>query len=173
MENINNIFLIGMMGSWKSSIGKKLSKKLNIELCDTDNDIVSLTNLSIDEIFDLYGEDRFREMEAAYFKEKSKNGKAIFSTGGGIILRKASRQILISSGLTIFLDADINVLAERIKNISERPLLSNGNKKKILNKLYKQRIDYYKQCADLTINTENSSPEVISEKIIRRYNEKN
>ena len=52
MENINNIFLIGMMGSWKSSIGKKLSKKLNIELCDTDNDIVSLTNLSIDEIFD-------------------------------------------------------------------------------------------------------------------------
>ena len=129
--------------------------------------------MTIAEIFSDSGEQKFRDMELAYFSEKSKQKNNIFSTGGGIILRKASRQILISSGLTIFLDADINVLAERIKNISERPLLSNGNKKKILNKLYKQRIDYYKQCADLTINTENSSLEVISEKIIKRYNEKN
>jgi len=173
VDDINNIFLIGMMGSGKSTIGKKLSKKLNIELCDTDNDIASLTNLSIKEIFELYGENRFREMEAAYFKEKIKKGKTIFSTGGGLILKKSSRKILLNSGLTIFLDASINVLSERIKNVSNRPLLSSGNKKNILNKLYNQRIEYYKQCADLTINTENSNPELISEKIIIRYNEKN
>ena len=83
-----NIFLIGMMGSGKTTVGKKLSKKLKMNFVDTDYQIESIMSMSISQIFNEFGENRFRAMESSYFIEKSKENGIVFSTGGGIINNK-------------------------------------------------------------------------------------
>ena len=158
------------MGSWKSSVAKELSKKLNMKSCDIDNDIESLTELTIAELFSKYGEKRFREMESIYFIEKSKHNGTIFSTGGGIILNEKCREILINNGLTFFLDAPVNILATRIKKLTNRPLLINKNKKVALSEYYDDRIVHYRNCSNYIIQTENSNPKSIADEIVGYYN---
>ena len=170
MENINNIFLIGMMGSGKSSIAKILSNKLNMQLCDTDNEIQLLSDMSILQIFNKYGEKKFRQMEKRYFIEMAKQNNIIFATGGGIILDQESRVVLVNKGLTFFLDTSIELLLNRIKNSLDRPLLSNANKSKVLCELYKDRMPYYKSSCHYTINTDLFNPEEIANQIINKYN---
>ena len=168
MENIkdNNIFLIGMMGSWKSTVGKKLSERLKIRFVDIDDEIEAITGMKIHEIFDSYGEKRFREMESAYFIEKSKQTGFIFSTGGGIILSKDNRTVLDKSNMTYFLDASVQTLSNRIKNIKSRPLLKNKNKKETITSIYQSRIEYYRKCSNYIIDTNDLHPESVVEKII-------
>ena len=131
------------MGSWKSSVAKELAKKLNMKSCDIDDDIESLTELTISEIFNKYGEKRFREMESIYFIEKSKKNGIIFSTGGGIILDLGNREILQQNGTTFFLNASINTLANRIHNNTKRPLLQGSeNFKSHLEQIWEDRKNY-------------------------------
>ena len=85
MENINNIFLIGMMGSWKSTVGQKLAMNQKMKFVDTDYAIEKIMSMKISDIYDEFGEEKFREMESSYFIEKSKQTGFIFSTGGGIV----------------------------------------------------------------------------------------
>ena len=98
LENIsfNNLFLIGMMGSWKSTVGQKLAEAIDMEFIDTDDAIEEMTEMKITNIFNEYGEKRFREMESAFFIEKAKQEGQIFSTGGGIVLnkKKSARNLL-------------------------------------------------------------------------------
>ena len=76
-----NLFIIGMMGSWKSTIGRKLSEILDLQFIDTDDAIEEMTEMKVSDIFIEFGEKRFREMESAFFIEKSKQSELIFSTG--------------------------------------------------------------------------------------------
>ena len=92
-----------MMGSGKSTIGKMLTEKINSEFIDTDQKIEEFMNMSITEIFNSFGESKFREMEESYFAEKSQTNGLIFSTGGGIILSPKNRDILKKSKFTIYL----------------------------------------------------------------------
>ena len=94
----NNLFLIGMMGSWKSTVGRELSKVLDMEFVDTDDAIEEINEMKMADIFKEFGEKRFREMEKAFFIEKAKQPGQIFSTGGGIILRKENRKVLLFRG---------------------------------------------------------------------------
>ena len=170
MENIKNIFLIGMMGSGKSSIAKIVSNKLDMQLCDTDTEIELLSQMSINEIFNKYGEKRFREMEKRYFVEMAKQNNIIFATGGGIILNQESRSTLLNKGVTFFLDTSIELLLDRIKNFSNRPLLSNSNKSEFLVKLYSDRVQYYKSSCHYKIKTDLFNQEEISNQIIDKFN---
>ena len=115
-----------MMGSWKSTVGRQLSKSLNMEFIDTDDCIEEMMDMKVNEIFNEFGEDRFREMESAFFIEKAKQAGYVFSTGGGIILNCDNRNVL-KNGVTILLDANSKTLADRIHNTNKRPLLSNTN----------------------------------------------
>ena len=120
---MNNIYLTGMMGSGKSTIGQKLAYKLDMTHIDLDNDIETINEMSITEIFSNFGEQKFREMESAYFIEKSKQKNNVFSTGGGIVLKKANRDALINNGITFLLESCSDVLLNRIKDTKNRPLL--------------------------------------------------
>ena len=122
---MDNIYLIGMMGSGKSTIGEKLANNLNMEYVDIDDDIESVHQMTIVDIFNQLGEKKFREIESAYFLEKAKQTNQVFSTGGGIILNIENRDILKNNGRTFFLETDCKILLNRIKNISSRPLLDN------------------------------------------------
>ena len=168
---MDNIYLIGMMGSGKTTIGAQLSKQLNREFIDIDQDLESINNMSISDIFNDFGEHKFRQMETAYFTEKAKEKNKIFSTGGGIILEKANREVLINNGITFLLEADCNILLNRVKDIQNRPVLSKFNKS--INDIWKEREKYYYASCDHVINVEKSSISVITNKImeILRLNE--
>ena len=154
---MDNIYLIGMMGSGKSTIGEKLANNLSMEYVDLDNDIESIHQMTIVDIFDQLGEKKFREIESVYFLEKSKQTNQVFSTGGGIILNTENRDILKNNGRTFFLEADCEILLDRIKDISNRPLLNNKNPIEIMSSIWEKRKKYYYDLSDYTINTNTSS----------------
>ena len=100
--NNKNIFLIGMMGSGKSTVGHLLSSKIKIPFFDMDNELEKIIDMSINEIFANYGEERFRLIESSFFNEITKVNQYVYATGGGIILNKNNQNILKKSGTTFY-----------------------------------------------------------------------
>jgi len=167
----NHIFIIGMMGSGKSTIAPLLSDKLKIPYIDIDQDLEEILNCNIVDIFKQHSEERFRILESRYFLEHIKNSSTIYSTGGGIVLDKQNRNALKKIGLTVFLKASIQTLYNRINNdTKKRPLLKN---KLLLEKLLNQRIQYYIDCADLVVDTDKQNPKKIVNYIINKFNNEN
>ena len=161
-----------MMGSWKSTIGKKLAQNMDMKFVDTDDAIEKIMSMKINEIFKKFGENRFREMESSYFIEKSKNRGYLFSTGGGIVLNKNNRNVLSNTGITILLEASIDELKRRIKNTSKRPLLSNlNNIEEELENIWEKRKRFYYSSADYIVKTDNLTPKIVLSKIIDIINE--
>jgi len=167
---MNNIYLTGMMGSGKTTIGQKLSEKLKMNFVDIDNDIESINDRTILEIFNEFGESKFREMESAYFIEKSKEKNKIFSTGGGIVLGKKNREVLINKGLTFLLESDCDILLDRIKDIENRPLLSGSDNLKTIYDIWDQRKKYYYNSCHHVINVNNLSIDDAIDEIITILN---
>ena len=167
-----NIYLIGMMGSGKTTVGEKLSKKMNMSFIDIDQKIEEIMSMSILEIFDIFGEERFRDMESSFLLEKSKESGIVFSTGGGIILNKSIRRFLKNNGITFFLDTSIDELNKRIKNSNKRPLLNQSKNIELdLKKINDQRKNQYISSANYILKTDHLEPDVISNKIIKILNE--
>ena len=163
-----------MMGSWKSTVGKKLSNTLNMNFIDTDDAIEQIMSMSVSEIFKEFGELRFREMESSYFIEKSKQDGFVFSTGGGIILNDINRKTLKNNGITFLLTSPIKKLADRIRNTTKRPLINNvDNIEKKLNNLWRERKTHYISSAHYIIETENLKPANIVDNIINIVNFRN
>ena len=163
-----NLFLIGMMGSWKSTVGRKLATTLDMEFIDTDDVIEEMIEMKLADIFKEFGEKRFREMEAAFFVEKAKQSGQIFSTGGGIVLEKDNRRILQNNGICFFLNATPLTLAQRIHNIDKRPLLAySDNLEDRLQVIWNERNKFYKECAQYTINTDSLKPPQVLDEILK------
>ena len=132
-----HIFIIGMMGSGKSSLAPILSKKLKTPFIDTDADLTSILKLDTEEIFTTFSEKKFRILESTYFLEHIKNSQHIYATGGGIIINKKNRDALHSFGTTILLQAPIHVIYARlIKQVEQsRPLFVHSQNKKSIEDL--------------------------------------
>ena len=164
----NNLFLIGMMGSWKSTVGRELSKVMDMEFVDTDDAIEEINEMKMADIFKEFGEKRFREMEKAFFIEKAKQPGQIFSTGGGIILRKENRKVLQNYGICFFLEASPQTLADRIHNTTKRPLLiDSDNIEDRLQNIWQDRSQFYKDCAHHVIMTDDLEPPQVLDEIIK------
>ena len=162
-----NLFIIGMMGSWKSTVGRKLADNMGMEFVDTDDAIEEVTEMKISDIFREFGEDRFREMETAFFIEKAKQTGQVFSTGGGIVLGSENRKVLKKYGTTFFLNASIEILADRIHNTMKRPLLTNTENVQLrLEQIWKERKRFYKNSAHHTIDTDKLNPKQVLDEIL-------
>jgi shikimate kinase len=169
--NNNNIFLIGMMGTGKSTVGSLLSSKKNIPFFDMDIELEKLIDMPINEIFQDYGESRFRLIESSFFNEITKVNQYIYATGGGIILDKNNQNILKNSGITFFLDSSTDTLINRLKNdTKKRPLLEESISLNI-SKIFNDRYDLYKQSAHYIIKTDNLTPGNIVNQIITYFDE--
>ena len=165
-----NIFLIGMMGSGKSSVGYSLSKYLSNTFYDLDKEIEKRFNLSIKDIFVEYGEDLFRKEENKLLKELNISSELIVSTGGGIVLSGDNRTIL-KENRTYFLEANIEDMYERaIKRENDRPLLKGMDITQFKD-LYMERRDLYIESATTTINVDKKTIEDLVAEIVN--NEKN
>ena len=154
-----NIFLTGMMGSGKTSVGLILSKILKFDLVDIDNEIEVVTNLPISQIFKSYGEKKFRQMERFYFIEKYKTSKrCVFSTSGGIVLDKDCRNLLKNESFTFLLKSHPTVLHERLLKSSPRPLLLDvEDQYEAISKIWDNRKELYSDSAKFTIKVDNIS----------------
>ena len=159
-------YLIGMMGSGKSSVGKLLANKLQFSNIDIDKEIEKDEKLSIKEIFEKKGENYFREIESKYLLRKRK--LAVVSCGGGIILNKKNREFLKTNGYTIYLKSSIATLEQRLLNENSRPLLDNDNLKETLINIYSKRKTLYTSAANTTVITDRRSVKEVCELIIKK-----
>jgi len=142
--------LVGLMGSGKSSIGRRLSARLNLPLIDLDDYIVEQAGCSIPEIFEQDGEGAFRRMETRVLRQVV-GRSAVIATGGGVVLSETNRQILRQHPPVIWLKASPEFLAGRIAGDTNRPLIAAGDTLKTLQKLAAVRYPLYEQCADFIL----------------------
>jgi shikimate kinase len=149
----NNIFLIGLMGAGKSTVGKMLAKKLGRRFLDADHVIEERCGVKIPVIFEMEGEEGFRRREAQVIQEITSEKDIVLATGGGVIMLAENRQALKDRGTVIYLHANPVELWHRTKGGEGRPLLRNGDAKKILENLYSIRDPLYREIADHVIET--------------------
>lgn len=162
----NKIALIGMMGSGKSTISKLLAQKLGFLALEADDIFEQQEKISIKEYFKTFGEENFRIKETQILKELSQKENFILSCGGGIVLKKENQEILFNSDvLTIYLEADIENIYNRIKEDSSRPLLQVQNPKEEIEKILNSRKNLYEK-AKIKIKTDNKEPNIITEEIL-------
>ena len=162
-----NIFIVGPMGSGKSTVGKIISDELFMNFFDTDEEIETRTGASIDWIFDLEGEEGFRKRESAILTEMVEKNSIVLSTGGGIILSEENRELLSSRGTVFYLATPIYVQIERTAKDKDRPLLKDGDPEEILTKLHNNRQNLYESVADHVVDTENKSSQEVASEIVK------
>ena len=162
-----NIYLIGMMGSGKSTVGKTLSEKMHKPFIDLDSEIEKGTGKNISEIFDIDGEEQFRKMETKQLKQYS---ESIVACGGGIVLKDENREFINENGIAILLLATMGELTQRLSNSGNRPLLANDNTEEALTKLWLERQLHYLNTADFTIETDGKNPKELTEEILLHIN---
>ena len=160
------IFLIGPMGSGKSTIGKVLSERLEYDFYDTDKLVEKVVGKKIKEIFEQNGEQYFRLKESKELDKTRKLKNAVIATGGGIIENEKNRLFLKEEKKVIFLESSIERQYDRTKESQKRPLLNNGDSMKILKNLYQKRLSFYQEVSKLKISMDNLTEGKIFEKIL-------
>ena len=150
------VALVGMMGSGKSAIGKAISSILNVPFSDADTEIEQAAKLSIPEIFERHGEKFFRDKEDQVIKRLLQEKPCILATGGGAFMNKKIRTSIKEYGVSVWLNADLEILWNRVKHKKSRPLLRTDNPKETLTKIYIDRLDTY-SLADVIINSHSKS----------------
>ena len=168
------LFLVGFMATGKTTIGKRLSSKLNLPFFDSDREIELALGCSINKYFKIHGESKFRAIEEKIIIEKIKNNRNndfIMSLGGGAYLNHNIRKLINFVGISIWLNGNIDIIYDRLKKSkNDRPLMVYYNTKEKLEKLLKERGFYY-QKADIKVNIINTSKDNMSNIMLRRINE--
>lgn len=144
------IVMVGMMGAGKTAVGRALAAKLNVPFLDSDAEIETAANLTVPEIFERDGEAFFRKRETEVITRLLESAPAVLSTGGGAFLAEQNRQIISEKGLSIWLNADLELLWNRVKHKDTRPLLRTADPKATLTAIYEVRVPLYQQ-ADLAV----------------------
>ena len=149
-----NIVLVGPMGSGKTTVGRRLAHELNQDFYDTDHEIIDKTGVTIDHIFDIEGEDGFRERESKILENLCQMSNIILATGGGIVILPKNREILKNAGLVVYLSSSMEQLLRRTAKSTTRPLLENSvDRKKTITELVEARDVYYREVASIVLDT--------------------
>jgi shikimate kinase len=161
-----SVVLVGMMGSGKSSIGRRLAARLGVPFVDADAEIEARAGgMTIAEIFERHGEPYFRAGEARVIANLLEHGPQVLATGGGAFMNRDTRAAIHLKGVSIWLKAELDVLMKRIKRRSDRPLLKTGDPAATLTALIAERYPVYAE-ADLTVLSRDVPHEAIVEEII-------
>lgn len=144
------VVLVGMMGAGKTAVGKALALLLGVPFLDSDAEIEAAANMTIAEIFERDGEAFFRDRETEVLDRLLENEIGILSTGGGAFLAERNRNLVSDKGVSVWLNADLNLLWNRVKHKNTRPLLRTPNPKETLREIYENRVPIYAM-ADLSV----------------------
>lgn len=148
-----NIFLVGMMGAGKTTVGKLLAQQLGKTFVDSDEEIQQRTGVTIPHIFDVEGEAGFRQRETNVIQDLVRLDNLVLATGGGAVLNGQNRDALRGNGIVIYLRSSVHDLWQRTRHDRNRPLLQTADPRATLKNLYEQRDPLYSQVADLVIST--------------------
>ncbi len=163
-----NIFLVGPMGAGKSTVGRVLAERLNYQFIDSDHEIERRTGANIPMIFDIEGEQGFREREEQVIDELTQRFEVVLATGGGVVEREVNRQHLRSRGFVIYLKSPVEYLIQRTRHDRNRPLLQTENPAQVLTNLMARREPWYLEMADLVVETQKMSVHRVVKRIIER-----
>ena len=167
-----NISLIGFMGSGKTTVGKILAERLNFLFIDLDKVIELAEDKTISGIFKSGGEKYFRDIESEVIKKIYINKNCVFACGGGIVVRKENMDFIKQNSIIVYLYISPGQAFERLKDVENRPLLGDSSdldsRKEIISNLISKRDILYKNNSNFKINTDNKSPECITEEIVKR-----
>ena len=164
------VFLVGPMGTGKSTTGRNLSEKFDFDFYDTDKLIEKVEGRKIKDIFEQDGEDYFRQKESEALSETKTLRNVVIATGGGIVEKEENRLLLMNEDKVIFLDSTPERQYERTKDSKKRPLLNDGDSLEILKKLYEKRFNFYEAVSKIKISMDNLNTEEILKKIIKFLN---
>lgn len=168
---MGNLILIGFMGCGKTTVGQQLAKRLSYSFLDTDKYIEEKLGRTVGRIFEEEGEEFFRRLETETIKELTGNlDRTVISVGGGLPVRPGNAEALKKLGTVIYLEASKEVLAERLKNDTTRPLLSGKDGLIKMELLYDQRLPFYEAAADFKIVTGNKNLQEVINSILERAN---
>jgi len=160
-----SIVLVGMMGSGKSSIGRRVAARLGIPFVDADTEIEKAAGMTITDIFALRGEAEFRSGEARVILRLLEGGPQVLSTGGGAFMNPDTRAAIAAKGISIWLNAELDVLMKRVRRRQDRPLLKTDDPAATLRKLIEERYPTY-GLADLTVESRDVPHDRIVDEII-------
>ena len=155
-----SIVLVGMMGAGKSSVGRRLAARLGLAFVDADIEIEAAAGMSIADIFAAHGEAYFRSGEARVIARLLEGGPQVMATGGGAIMNPDTRALIGVKGVSVWLDADYEVLLRRVKRRTDRPMLKTVDPAETLRRLLDERRPVYGQ-ADLTIRSRDAPHDTI------------
>lgn len=159
------IILIGMMGVGKSTIGRRLAARLNLPFIDADEEIEAAAGMSIPEIFARYGEEGFRDGERRVIARLIDQGRKVIATGGGAFMNDQTRALILDRAIAVWLDADLDILVERVSRRDGRPLLEGKDPRTVLTELAGIRNPVY-SLAPIHIQSGEGPHEVTVEKIV-------
>ncbi len=160
-----SVVLVGMMGSGKSSIGRRLAARLAIPFVDADSEIEAAAGMTIPEIFDRHGEPYFRAGEARVIARLLDHGPQVLATGGGAFMNRETRAAIGAKGVSVWLKAEIDILMRRIKRRNDRPMLKTDDPVATLTALIAERYPVYAE-ADVTVHSRDVPHDTIVDEIV-------
>jgi len=150
-----NVYLIGPMGSGKTTIGQRVAKRLGLEFFDCDHELEEQTGASVSLIFDVEGEEGFRERETRMLEQLTQRRGVLVATGGGVVLKQRNRELLQRNGLVVYMNTSVGQQLRRLNRDRSRPLLQTGDRKAKLARLAAQRNPLYEELADIEFPSQN------------------
>lgn len=164
-----NIYLIGLMGAGKTTIGRQLARALKWPFYDSDKAIEESTGVDIATIFEFEGEEGFRDREQKMIQQLTQKNGIVLATGGGAILREQNRTLLKENGFVVYLQCSVERILERTRKDLQRPLLQTDNPKARIENLLAQRESLYLSCADYKIDTGAMQSKTVVNHILEKY----
>jgi len=166
-----NVFLVGLMGAGKSSVGRLLAKRLDKAFVDCDHELERRTGVSIPVIFDIEGEDGFRARETALIEELTARDGIVLATGGGAVLDARNRALLAGRGRVVYLRAAVDELWRRTRHDKHRPLLQTPDPRARLAELLTTRDPLYQEVAHVVVDTGSQGLPALADRIVERLQE--
>ncbi|MDB5863092.1 MAG: aroK [Betaproteobacteria bacterium] len=167
----SNIFLIGLMGAGKTSVGKMLARRLGKTFYDSDHEVERATGVRIPVIFEIEGEAGFRARESRMLADLAAASDVVLATGGGAVLSEQNRKILCAHGTVVYLRASPQELWQRTRHDRNRPLLQTPNPLGKLTELFSERDPLYREIADIIVDTGNQSVSSLAHRLESRLSQ--
>jgi shikimate kinase len=164
-DPVTNVYLIGPMGSGKTTIGQRVARLLDLEFFDCDHELEAQTGASVSLIFDVEGEAGFRERETRMLEQLTGRQGVLVATGGGVVMSRRNRELLRRNGLVVYMSTSVAQQRRRLKRDRTRPLLQSGDRKEKLARLAEQRNPLYEELAAIEFRSQNRGPDVTAQEL--------
>lgn len=160
-----SIVLVGLMGAGKSTVGRRLATMMGLPFSDADSEIETVSRMTVPDLFETYGEAEFRDLERRVIARMLETGPLVLATGGGAYMNAQTRQAIAERAVSVWLDADLDLLMDRVSRRQNRPLLKTADPRATMERLMAERYPVYAG-ADVSVKSRDIRKEVVALEIV-------